>query len=141
MSSNRRWTSRRFHGSPENGTIRSGSWQTSRPHCWKTGIGAAATAHLAAVSPNCRFIEFLPAAVADSQLRRELVTYELKIDKGRLGPLCDQSWGSISILTPFQVCGVLRRDFVHRDRSLNKYDLMRILPRLQDSTIEHANRS
>jgi L-alanine-DL-glutamate epimerase-like enolase superfamily enzyme len=54
------------------------------PHCWKAGIGAA-TAHLAAVSPNCRFIEFLPAAIADSQLRRELVSNALKIDKGRLG--------------------------------------------------------
>jgi len=54
------------------------------PHCWKTGIGAAATAHLAAVSPNCRFIEFLPAAVAESRLRRELVSDELQIVKGRL---------------------------------------------------------
>jgi L-alanine-DL-glutamate epimerase-like enolase superfamily enzyme len=30
------------------------------PHCWKTGIGAAATAHFAAATSNCRFIEFLP---------------------------------------------------------------------------------
>src|SRR5207247_7733229 len=54
------------------------------PPWWKTGIGAAATAHLAAVSPNCRFIEFLPAAVAESRLRRELVSDELQIVKGRL---------------------------------------------------------
>lgn len=54
------------------------------PHCWKTGIGIAATAHLAAASPNCRFIEFQPAFVADSQLRRELVVDELKIEKGRI---------------------------------------------------------
>jgi L-rhamnonate dehydratase len=38
------------------------------PHCWKTGVGVAATAQLAAVSPNRRFIEFLPAEVADSAL-------------------------------------------------------------------------
>jgi len=55
------------------------------PHCWKTGIGIAATAHVAAVSPNCRFIEFQPAAVAESQLRRELVVDELKIEGGRIG--------------------------------------------------------
>jgi L-alanine-DL-glutamate epimerase-like enolase superfamily enzyme len=54
------------------------------PHCWKTGIGVATTAHVAAVSPNCRFIEFLPAAVADSRLRRELVVDELRIENGKI---------------------------------------------------------
>ncbi len=54
------------------------------PHCWKTGIGVAATAHVAAVSPNCRFIEFLPAAVAESRLRRELVVDELRIENGKI---------------------------------------------------------
>ncbi len=54
------------------------------PHCWKTGIGIAATAHVAAASPNCRFIEFLPAHVAYSKLRRELVKDELKIEDGRI---------------------------------------------------------
>jgi L-alanine-DL-glutamate epimerase-like enolase superfamily enzyme len=41
------------------------------PHCWKTGIGVAATAHLAVASLNCRFIEFLPPALAESPLRRD----------------------------------------------------------------------
>jgi L-rhamnonate dehydratase len=54
------------------------------PHCWKTGIGIAATAQVAAASANCRFIEFLPAVVAYSQLRRELVKDELKIENGRI---------------------------------------------------------
>ncbi len=54
------------------------------PHCWKTGIGVAATAHVAAASPNCRFIEFQPAAVAESELRRELVIDELKLEDGKL---------------------------------------------------------
>jgi len=54
------------------------------PHCWKTGIGAAASAHLAACAPNCRFIEFLPPSVADSALRRDLVMEELQIEDGRL---------------------------------------------------------
>jgi L-rhamnonate dehydratase len=54
------------------------------PHCWKTGIGIAATAHLAAACPICRFIEFLPAHVAASVLRRELVKDELVIQGGRI---------------------------------------------------------
>lgn len=54
------------------------------PHCWKTGIGVAATAHVAAVSPNCPFMENLPAAVAYSKLRRELVNEELTIENGRM---------------------------------------------------------
>jgi L-alanine-DL-glutamate epimerase-like enolase superfamily enzyme len=54
------------------------------PHCWKTGISIAATAHLAAACPNCRFIEFLPADVASSLLRRELVKDELVIEGGHI---------------------------------------------------------
>jgi L-alanine-DL-glutamate epimerase-like enolase superfamily enzyme len=37
------------------------------PHCWKTGIGIAATAHLAAIMPHCPYIEFLPANLCDSR--------------------------------------------------------------------------
>lgn len=55
------------------------------PHCWRSGIGIAATAHVAAVSPNCPFFEFLPAAVSESLLRRELVTDELHLVDGKLG--------------------------------------------------------
>ncbi len=54
------------------------------PHCWKSGIGIAATAQVAAVSPNCPFIEFLPAAVSESSLRRELVADELRLVAGQL---------------------------------------------------------
>jgi L-alanine-DL-glutamate epimerase-like enolase superfamily enzyme len=54
------------------------------PHCWKTGIGIAATAQVAVAAPNCRFIEFLPADVAYSRLRRELVEDELQIKNGRI---------------------------------------------------------
>ncbi len=56
------------------------------PHCWKTGIGIAATAHVAFASPNCRFIEFLPAKLAESRLRRELVAEELRIEGGVVLP-------------------------------------------------------
>lgn len=54
------------------------------PHCWKTGIGIAATAHLAAAIPNCPFIEFLPAELCDSVLRRELVPDPLIMKEGKL---------------------------------------------------------
>ena len=54
------------------------------PHCWKTGIGIAASAHLAAITPHCPYIEFLPANLCDSLLRKELVADELKIVNGQI---------------------------------------------------------
>lgn len=54
------------------------------PHCWKTGIGIAAAAHLAAVTPHCPYIEFLPAHLCDSLLRKELVADELQIVDGKI---------------------------------------------------------
>ncbi len=54
------------------------------PHGWKTGITIAATAHLAAVTPHMPFFEFVPQAVAESALRRELVQDELQLVDGRL---------------------------------------------------------
>jgi L-alanine-DL-glutamate epimerase-like enolase superfamily enzyme len=50
------------------------------PHGWKTGITVAATAHLAAVTPQLPFFEFVPPEVAESRLRRELVRDELSLD-------------------------------------------------------------
>ncbi len=55
------------------------------PHCWKTGIGLAATAHLSAVTAHCPYIEFLPAPLAESRLRRELVIDELVMENGEIG--------------------------------------------------------
>ena len=55
------------------------------PHGWKTGITVAATAHLAAVTPHLPFFEFVPPAMAESRLRRELVRDELMLrDDGTL---------------------------------------------------------
>jgi L-alanine-DL-glutamate epimerase-like enolase superfamily enzyme len=54
------------------------------PHCWKTGIGIAASAHLAAVLPHCPFIEFLPTELCDSQLRTDLVGDGLVMEAGSL---------------------------------------------------------
>lgn len=55
------------------------------PHLWKTGISIAAAAHLAAATPHCAFIEFLPAELCESTLRKELAAHELKMVDGRLG--------------------------------------------------------
>jgi L-alanine-DL-glutamate epimerase-like enolase superfamily enzyme len=49
------------------------------PHGWKTGITVAATSHLAAVTPCLPFFEFVPPAIAESRLRRELVRDELEL--------------------------------------------------------------
>ena len=48
------------------------------PHCWKSGIGIAASSHLAAATDCCPYIEFLPAALSESALRRELTIDELE---------------------------------------------------------------
>jgi len=68
------------------------------PHCWKTGIGIAATAHLAATAPHCPYIEFLPPSLAESALRRELVHSELEMINGQI-PL-PQNPGLGVVLTP-----------------------------------------
>ena len=52
------------------------------PHLWKTGISIAAAAHLAAATPHCAFIEFLPASLCASALRKELVSDELRMIDG-----------------------------------------------------------
>lgn len=54
------------------------------PHCWKTGIGIGATAQLAAVTPHCPFIEYLPPALCDSVLRKELADDGLEFRDGVL---------------------------------------------------------
>jgi L-rhamnonate dehydratase len=54
------------------------------PHCWKSAIGIAASAHLAAVSPTCTFIEFLPPELSDSALRKDLCSVELPMVNGRI---------------------------------------------------------
>jgi L-alanine-DL-glutamate epimerase-like enolase superfamily enzyme len=59
------------------------------PHCWKSAIGIAASAHLAAVAPACTYIELLPKQLADSALRRDLCSVELPVVDGRI-PLPDQ---------------------------------------------------
>lgn len=54
------------------------------PHAWKTNLSITATAHLAAVTPHCAFIEYLPASLSESALRRELVETSIEMIDGRL---------------------------------------------------------
>jgi L-alanine-DL-glutamate epimerase-like enolase superfamily enzyme len=54
------------------------------PHCWKSAIGIAASAHLCAATTVCPFIEFLPAELSESVLRGELVSQELVMEEGRI---------------------------------------------------------
>jgi L-alanine-DL-glutamate epimerase-like enolase superfamily enzyme len=52
------------------------------PHLWKTGISIAAAAHMAAITPHCDYIEFLPAELSESGLRKDLTTDELRMVDG-----------------------------------------------------------
>jgi len=54
------------------------------PHCWKSAIGISASAHLAAASPVCPYIEFLPAELSESPIRRSLVRDEFELVDGVL---------------------------------------------------------
>jgi L-alanine-DL-glutamate epimerase-like enolase superfamily enzyme len=54
------------------------------PHCWKTGIGVAASAQLCAATPHCPYIEYLPPKLCDSVIRRELADDGLLMVDGKV---------------------------------------------------------
>lgn len=54
------------------------------PHCWKSGIGIAASAHLCAATACCPYIEYLPAELSESHLRRDLVKDGLTMIDGKI---------------------------------------------------------
>jgi L-alanine-DL-glutamate epimerase-like enolase superfamily enzyme len=54
------------------------------PHLWKTGISIAAAAHLAAATPHCAFIEYLPTELCESKLRKDLAATNLVMRNGKL---------------------------------------------------------
>lgn len=56
------------------------------PHLWKTGISIAAAAHLAAARPEVAYIEYLPSALCESGLRKDLTSEELILVDGRIPP-------------------------------------------------------
>ena len=60
-------------------------WQrTVVPHLWKTGISIAAATHFSAVTAHCPYVEFLPAELCDSALRRQLLKNEPQMRDGLL---------------------------------------------------------
>ncbi|HEX4054221.1 MAG TPA: mandelate racemase/muconate lactonizing enzyme family protein [Tepidisphaeraceae bacterium] len=54
------------------------------PHCWKTGIGIAASVHLAATLQHCPYVEFLPGNLSESPLRQSLVEDEIYLQGGQI---------------------------------------------------------
>jgi L-alanine-DL-glutamate epimerase-like enolase superfamily enzyme len=54
------------------------------PHLWKTEISIAAALHLAAATPHCDYIEFLPVELAESGLRQDLTEHRLTMVDGVL---------------------------------------------------------
>ena len=54
------------------------------PHCWKSGIGIAASAHVAVATECCPYIEFMPKTLCESGLRKELVADELRMENGHI---------------------------------------------------------
>jgi L-alanine-DL-glutamate epimerase-like enolase superfamily enzyme len=56
------------------------------PHCWKTGIGIAASLHFCLATPNSPYFEFMLKEFATSELRKSLVKKEFKISDGLIQP-------------------------------------------------------
>jgi L-alanine-DL-glutamate epimerase-like enolase superfamily enzyme len=56
------------------------------PHCWKTGVSVAATAHFAFATKNCSLIEYLPPQLCVETLRKELADDGLRFEDGYLLP-------------------------------------------------------
>jgi L-alanine-DL-glutamate epimerase-like enolase superfamily enzyme len=54
------------------------------PHLWKTGISIAAARHLAAVTSNCDYLEFLPSDLSESELRQNITAEEPEMVDGQL---------------------------------------------------------
>lgn len=77
------------------------------PHCWKSGIGIAASMHLAAIAPTCSYIEYLPAALSDSALRRELTVADYEVVDGFL-PLPDRP--GLGVTLSEEACRRYRQD-------------------------------
>ena len=56
------------------------------PHCWKTGVSSAATAHFAFATTACAFIEYLPPQLCVETLRKELAQDNVRIEDGIIVP-------------------------------------------------------
>lgn len=56
------------------------------PHAWNTGITTAAAVQLAAASPNCPYVEYLPPSMYTAGLRKDLLASEPEIVGGIIPP-------------------------------------------------------
>jgi L-alanine-DL-glutamate epimerase-like enolase superfamily enzyme len=54
------------------------------PHLWKTGISVAAAVHLAAATAHCPYIEYMPANLTASGLRRDVADDGVRLVDGRV---------------------------------------------------------
>lgn len=54
------------------------------PHLWKTGISVAAAVHLAATASHCPYIEYMPANLTASGLRRDAADDGVRLTGGRV---------------------------------------------------------
>jgi L-alanine-DL-glutamate epimerase-like enolase superfamily enzyme len=54
------------------------------PHLWKTGVSVAAAVHLAAATANCPYIEFMPANLTASGLRRDVADDGVQLIDGKV---------------------------------------------------------
>lgn len=54
------------------------------PHLWKTGVSVAAAVHLAAATPHCPYIEYMPADLTASGLRRDVADDGVRLVGGKV---------------------------------------------------------
>lgn len=76
------------------------------PHCWKTGVSVAATAHFAFANPHCEYIEYLPPQLCIETLRRELADDGLVFEDGYVLPPTAPGMGAVvdlEAVTRFEV--------------------------------------
>lgn len=64
------------------------------PHCWKTGVSVAATAHYAFANAHCEYIEYLPPQLCVETLRRELADDGLVFEDGYVMPPTEPGMGA-----------------------------------------------
>src|SRR5690606_6919071 len=65
------------------------------PHCWKTGVSVAATAHFAFANPHCEYIEYLPPQLCLETLRKELAEDGLVFEDGYIEPPTAPGMGAV----------------------------------------------
>ncbi len=63
------------------------------PHCWKTGIGIAASLHYCLATSNCPYFEFMLKELSPSELRWSLVKKEFAVKDGLIDPPDDPGLG------------------------------------------------